>query len=134
MFERYTEKARRTIFFARHEASSFGSPFIETEHLLLGLLNDGFLASFVLEGVSVQGIREHILATLPRQKEIPTSADLPLSNNAKQALSYGAEEADRLADRQIWSRIRSLPFDGHQISTIKRIAAHRTSSLAGIKR
>jgi hypothetical protein len=67
----------------------------------LGLLNDGFLASFVLEGVSVQGIREHILATLPRQKEIPTSADLPLSNNAKQALSYGAEEADRLADRQI---------------------------------
>lgn len=101
MFERYTEKARRTIFFARHEASNFGSPCIETEHLLLGLLNDGFLASFVLEGISVQGIREDILATLPRQKEIPTSVDLPLSNNAKQALSYGAEEAERLADRQI---------------------------------
>jgi hypothetical protein len=101
MFERYTEKARRTIFFARHEASNFGSPYIETEHLLLGLLNDGFLASFVLQGISVQGIREDILATLPRQKEIPTSVDLPLSNNAKQALSYGAEEAERLADRQI---------------------------------
>jgi hypothetical protein len=35
MFERYTEKARRTIFFARNEASQFGSPTIETEHLLL---------------------------------------------------------------------------------------------------
>jgi hypothetical protein len=45
MFERYTEKARRTIFFARHEASDFGSSFIETEHLLLGLLNDEFSAS-----------------------------------------------------------------------------------------
>ena len=36
MFERYTEKARRVIFFARYEASQFGSPYIETEHLLLG--------------------------------------------------------------------------------------------------
>ncbi len=40
MFERYTEKARRTIFFARYEASLFGSPYIETEHLLLGLLRE----------------------------------------------------------------------------------------------
>jgi len=30
MFERYTEKARRVIFFARYEASQFGSPYIET--------------------------------------------------------------------------------------------------------
>jgi len=40
MFERYTEKARRTIYFARHEASKFGSPYIETEHLLLGLMQE----------------------------------------------------------------------------------------------
>ena len=38
MFERYTEKARRVIFFARYEASQYGSTYIETEHLLLGLL------------------------------------------------------------------------------------------------
>ncbi|HME32241.1 MAG TPA: Clp protease N-terminal domain-containing protein [Terriglobales bacterium] len=36
MFERYTEKARRVIFFARYEASQLGSPYIETEHILLG--------------------------------------------------------------------------------------------------
>ena len=40
MFERYTEKARRVIFFARYEASQLGSPYIETEHLLLGLLRE----------------------------------------------------------------------------------------------
>jgi ATP-dependent Clp protease ATP-binding subunit ClpC len=40
MFERYTEKARRIIFFGRYEASRFGSPYIETEHLLLGLLRE----------------------------------------------------------------------------------------------
>ena len=40
MFARYTEEARRVIFFARHEASQSGSPYIETEHLLLGLLRE----------------------------------------------------------------------------------------------
>jgi ATP-dependent Clp protease ATP-binding subunit ClpA len=40
MFERYTEKARRVIFFARYEASQFGGSCIETEHLLLGLLRE----------------------------------------------------------------------------------------------
>lgn len=39
MFERYTQKARRVIFFARYEASQYGSLYIETEHLLLGLLD-----------------------------------------------------------------------------------------------
>ena len=38
MFERYTEKARRVIFFARFETSHYGSPYIETEHLLMSLL------------------------------------------------------------------------------------------------
>ena len=40
MFERYTEKACRVIFFGRYEASRYGSSFIETEHLLLGLLRE----------------------------------------------------------------------------------------------
>ena len=54
MFERYTEKARRTIFFGRFEASAFGSPYIETEHLLLGLLReDKALAHRLLSGHDV---------------------------------------------------------------------------------
>ena len=40
MFELYTERARRTIFFARYEASTFGSPYIEAEFLLLGILRE----------------------------------------------------------------------------------------------
>ena len=41
MFERYTERARRVLFFARYEASEFGSHSIETEHVLLGLVREG---------------------------------------------------------------------------------------------
>jgi len=40
MFERYTEHARRVIFFARYEASQFGKDCIEPEHLLLGVLRE----------------------------------------------------------------------------------------------
>ena len=63
MFERYTEKARRVIFFARYEASQFGSPYIETEHLLLGLLREDkaltnrFLRSACFGGVDPQADR-----------------------------------------------------------------------------
>jgi hypothetical protein len=40
MFERYTERARRVLFFVRYEASQLGSVSIETEHVLLGLLRE----------------------------------------------------------------------------------------------
>jgi len=40
MAERYTEKARRVIFFARYEAIEYGSAYIETEYMLLGLLRE----------------------------------------------------------------------------------------------
>jgi ATP-dependent Clp protease ATP-binding subunit ClpC len=40
MFERYTEKARRAVFFAPYEASQFLSEYIDTEHLLLGIMRD----------------------------------------------------------------------------------------------
>jgi len=62
MFERYTEKAGRTIFFARYEASQFGSPYIETEHILLGLLRvDKALANaFLGSHTAVESIRRQI--------------------------------------------------------------------------
>ena len=41
MFEKYNEKARRALFFARYEASKLGSRVIETEHILLGILREG---------------------------------------------------------------------------------------------
>src|SRR5947209_11689901 len=60
VFERYTEKARRVIFFARYEASQYGSPYIETEHLLLGLMReDKALANrFLRQQGSIESIRD----------------------------------------------------------------------------
>ncbi len=103
MFERYTEKARRVIFFARYEASQFGSPCIETEHLLLGLLReDKALANrFLRSSASVDSIRKQIEAHTTMREKVSTSVDLPLSHECKRVLAYGAEEAERLSHKHI---------------------------------
>jgi len=103
MFERYTEKARRVIFFARYEASQFGSPYIETEHLLLGLLREdkGLLQWIGHSGAMVEPIRQQIEAHAVIRETVSTSVDLPLSNESKRAIAYAAEEAERLAHKHI---------------------------------
>src|SRR5271154_5088460 len=98
MFERYTERARRLIFFARYEAAQFGSPYIEAEHLLLGLLRDHNTgASHFLPPVSeFESMREQIKERTSVREKLLISVDLPLSQECKQILAHGAEEADSL--------------------------------------
>jgi len=104
MFERYTEKARRVIFFARYEASQFGSPYIETEHILLGLLRENrALVARVLRSINYNSAREQIVANSPIAQKTSVSVDLPLSNESKRVLAYAAEEAERLSHRHIGS-------------------------------
>jgi alanine-synthesizing transaminase len=103
MFERYTEKARRVVFFARYEASQFGSPYIETEHLLLGLLReDKALTNRLLRShASVEIIRRQIEGHTTIREKVSTSVDLPLSNEGKRVLAYAADEAERLSHKHI---------------------------------
>ena len=103
MFERYTEKARRVIFFARYEASQFGSPYIETEHLLLGLLREdkALTNRFLRSHASIESIRKQIEGRTPIREKVSTSVDLPLSQECKRVLAYAAEEAERLAHKHI---------------------------------
>jgi ATP-dependent Clp protease ATP-binding subunit ClpC len=103
MFERYTEKARRVVFFARYEASQFGSSYIESEHLLLGLLReDKALANrFLRDHAAVGSIRKQIEEATPIGEKVSTAVDLPLSNECKRILFYAAEEAELLAHKHI---------------------------------
>src|SRR5207237_160254 len=78
MFERYTEKARRVIFFARYEASQFGAPAIEPEHLLLGLVREerSMAAQILFErGLRLAAVRDEIArqsgADARHRKDIP---------------------------------------------------------------
>ncbi len=103
MFERYTEKARRVIFFARYEASQYGSPSIETEHLLLGLMREdkGLTNRFLRSHSSIDSIKKEIEGRTVIREKVSTSIDLPLSAECKRILAYSADEAERLRHRHI---------------------------------
>jgi ATP-dependent Clp protease ATP-binding subunit ClpC len=104
MFEKYTEKARRVIFFARYEASQFGSSFIETEHLLLGLIReDKSLTNRFLPKAnsSIQDIRKEIEGRTLIRDKVSTSVDLPFSEESKRVLNSAAEESERLSHKYI---------------------------------
>ena len=99
MFERYTERARRVLFFSRYEASQLGSISIETEHLLLGLIREGKgLTSriFARSHLSLEGIRKEIEGRTVFREKVSTSVEIPFSTETKRALQFAAEEADRL--------------------------------------
>jgi ATP-dependent Clp protease ATP-binding subunit ClpA len=103
MFERYTEKARRVIFFARYEASQFGSPCIDTEHLLLGMIRED---AAIVKRMSrlpfkIESIRKRIEELVSPREKVSTSVDLPLSAACKRVLAFAVEEAERLGDKHI---------------------------------
>jgi ATP-dependent Clp protease ATP-binding subunit ClpA len=100
MFERYTEKSRRAIFFGRYEASQAGSPYICTEHLLLGLLRDSSatIAKHLKIDTSELASR---LTGRPYAHKMSTSVDLPLDADSKRALAYAAEESEQMGHKFI---------------------------------
>ncbi len=103
MFERYTEKGRRVIFFARYEASQYGSPYIEAEHLLLGLFReDHLLAGKLLDKKGgAQSLREEIESQITRGERLTTSVEVPCSAETKRILNLAAEESERLGQKQV---------------------------------
>jgi hypothetical protein len=105
MFERYTEKARRVVFFARYEASHYGSPYIETEHLLLGMMREELplLRMLLGQGDIAGKIRAEIEEQITRRERISTSVEMPLTAECKKAFNLASEEAQRLAHRHIGS-------------------------------
>src|SRR5207302_5429506 len=78
-------------------------PYIESEHLLLGLLREDKALSnrFLRSQVPLESIRKQIEEHTPMREKVSTSVDLPLSNECKRVLAYAAEEAERLSHKHI---------------------------------
>ena len=99
MFERYTESARRSLFFARYECSQLGSMQIDTEHVLLGIIREGVgLTGRLLARADVEpaALRDEICGEAAGAEKVATSVEIPFSESTKRVLRHAAEEADRL--------------------------------------
>jgi ATP-dependent Clp protease ATP-binding subunit ClpC len=105
MFERYTEKARRAIFFARYEALQYGSQVISPEHILLGLMRGDKTVSVRFfpfrSGMTVEAIRREVEERIVLRERMPQSAELHLAPETKRILVFAKEESERLQSRHI---------------------------------
>ena len=136
MFERYTERARRVIFFARYEASQLGSNSIETEHLLLGLIREGKgLTSriFSKSHLSMDTIRKEIEGRALYRDKVSTSVDIPLSVESKRVLGYAAEEAERMLHNYIGTEHILLGLMREEKSVASGILAEKGMRISGVR-
>ncbi len=136
MFERYTERARRVIFFARYEASQLGSNSIETEHLLLGLIREGKgLTSriFSKSHLSMETIRKEIEGRALYRDKVSTSVDIPLSPESKRVLSFAAEEAERMLHNYIGTEHVLLGLMREEKSVAAGILSEKGMRLSAVR-
>ena len=85
MLERFTERARRVIFFARLEASKTGCDAIGAEHILLGLMRENmYLLLEFPPNCNLAGIRSELFGQPPAEP-VTTSVDMPLTESAQRA-------------------------------------------------
>jgi ATP-dependent Clp protease ATP-binding subunit ClpC len=104
MFERYNERARRALFFARYEASEFGKRSIEPEHLLLGLLREhsGVTARILIAaGTTPESLRAALISSCRQGDKFPTAVEIPFAEPTKAVLQFALAEADALRDDHI---------------------------------
>ena len=117
MFERYTEPARRALFFARYEASQFGSLSIEAEHLLLGLIREGkgFTSHVFADAhLSLDKVGDDIRRRTDSREKVGTGVEIPFSAETKRILQFAADEAGHLPpdDRLLFDRLAEVVGGG----------------------
>ena len=96
MFKRFTERARKVIILAREEAERYHHEYLGTEHILLGILNDGGgIAIAVLQkvGIDVKQLKMEVERNLPKSLTNLVEGDIPFTPKAKKVLEYAVEEA-----------------------------------------
>ena len=127
MFESYTEMARRVIFFARYEASLYGSPYMESEHFLLGLLREdlALVRRFLGPNSVTTDIRAEIERQITRRERISTSVEVPLTTECEKILKLAVEESERLAHRQVGTEHILLGILGVEGSLAARLLRER---------
>jgi ATP-dependent Clp protease ATP-binding subunit ClpC len=106
MFERFNEHVRRSLFFARYEASRSSTRSIGSQHVLLGMLREADPAFYELlrdNGIEPRELREELLGERVTVERVSTSPDLPLAEETKKALAFAVHEAESMGHPSVGS-------------------------------
>src|SRR4030066_1174159 len=106
MFEKFTERGRKVIIYAKEEAEKRQNDYLGTEHLLLAILReeDGIPVAVLRKmGIDIDQIRVEVERNLPSGGNTLTFGDIPFTPRAKKVLEYAVEEARLLGHNYIGS-------------------------------
>jgi ATP-dependent Clp protease ATP-binding subunit ClpC len=104
MFDRFTDRARKVMGLARQEAQRFNHDYIGTEHILLGLVQEGSgVAASVLKNLDIdlKKIRQEVEKLVSTGTTMVTMGQLPFTPRAKKVLELSLEEASNLGHTYI---------------------------------
>jgi hypothetical protein len=102
-FEKFTERARRTLAFSADEARALGHSHIGTEHLLLGLLDEGGgVAARALRnlGVEPERVRGRV-GFIIGQRAAPAAGEIGLTPRSKRIVELAVDEARRMGHHYV---------------------------------
>ncbi|MDR3708948.1 MAG: ATP-dependent Clp protease ATP-binding subunit [Capsulimonadaceae bacterium] len=103
MWQRFTERARKVVFYAQEEAGRLGENYVSTEHILLGLVRENdSVAARILDrlGVSLGRIRSEIERQVTRG-DGRLGQDMQLTPRAKRVIDLAYDEARQLNNNYI---------------------------------
>jgi ATP-dependent Clp protease ATP-binding subunit ClpA len=103
MFEQFTDRARRVVVLAQEEARLLNHDYIDTEHLLLGLIHEGEgVAALALEslGIRLEAVRSQVEEIIGQGQSAPTG-HIPFTPRAKKVLELSLREALQLGHNYI---------------------------------
>lgn len=106
MFEKFTEKGRKIILYAREEAEKRNSEFLDTEHLLLAILREEESIPVAIMrkiGIAPENVRYEIEKRVTNEGNLLTYGEIPFSPRAKKVLENAIEEARLLGHPYIGS-------------------------------
>jgi len=104
MFDRFTDRAKKVMNLARQEAQRFNHEYLGTEHILLGLVQEGSgVAANVLKnmGIDLTKIRSEVEKIVKTGPSMVTMGNLPFTPRAKKVLELSMEEATNLGHNYI---------------------------------
>src|ERR1043165_784722 len=99
MYERFTDRARKVMQLANQEAIRFNHEYIGTEHILLGLINEGTgVAANVLMNLDIDlgKVRLEVRKIVQGNPEMATISKLPQTPRARKVIEYAIDESRKL--------------------------------------
>jgi ATP-dependent Clp protease ATP-binding subunit ClpC len=104
MYELFTDHARKAMYLANQEAIRFNHEYIGSEHILLGLLEEGNgVGANVLKnmGIDLRKIRLEVEKLIPSGPDAETLGKMPQTPRAKIVIEYSLEEARNLGHNYV---------------------------------